>query len=313
MLFGIGSPSSCRGFGGAPDICGQAKHLGRVPPNEVEMKCARCRSKESYAARQLYMKLAFLLLAAPAAAQMGARNMKMGAGGHSDVDLAMAGWEQLSQNPDKMAEVMASLKDPEVMAKAAEMMKDPTYMAAAKAKVQELQAKATQNGMLDADGNPVQNNMAKMMAGLAGQQAAAGGASDAREWELENIARHKSGELNDAELGMANMQKAMQDPSLLASIRRRRATRTRASPRAHAPPVARRRLTFYLLVSQGDDEGSEHDGGGAEDDGGPGVQGAGARTHRCASLCPRANSARVCSTIPCLAARMWRWPLSRPC
>merc|ERR1719487_1251172 len=119
----------------------------------------------------------------------------------------------------KAAEMMASLKDPEVMAKAAEMMKDPTYMAAAKAKVQELQAKATQNGMLDADGNPVQNNMAKMMAGLAGQQAAAGGASDARERELENIARHKSGELNDAELGMANMQKAMQDPSLLASIR----------------------------------------------------------------------------------------------
>ena len=123
MLFGIGSPSSCRGFGGAPDSSVVKRSTwDAVPPyNEVEMKCARCRSKESYAARQLYMKLAFLLLAAPAAAQMGARNMKMGAGGHSDVDLAMAGWEQLSQNPDKMAEVMASLKDPEVMAKAADL------------------------------------------------------------------------------------------------------------------------------------------------------------------------------------------------
>merc|ERR1719218_589651 len=100
------------------------------------------------------MKLAFLLLAAPAAAQMGARNMKMGAGGHNDVDLAMAGWEQLSQNPDKMQEVMASLKDPEVMAKAQEMLKDPTYMAAARAKVEELQAKAQARGLLDANGQP---------------------------------------------------------------------------------------------------------------------------------------------------------------
>lgn len=38
----------------------------------------------------------------------------------------------------------------------------------------------------------------------------------AREWELENAARHKTGELNSAELGMANMQQAMKDPSVMA-------------------------------------------------------------------------------------------------
>ena len=41
-------------------------------------------------------------------------------------------------------------------------------------------------------------------------------AGNAREWELENAARHKTGELNSAELGMANMQQAMKDPSVMA-------------------------------------------------------------------------------------------------
>jgi len=40
------------------------------------------------------------------------------------------------------------------MAKAQEMLKDPHYMAAAKAKVNELQAKAQQRGLLDANGEP---------------------------------------------------------------------------------------------------------------------------------------------------------------
>jgi len=175
------------------------------------------------------MKLfALALLAAPAVAQMGRRNTggDPRAGGQADVDMAMAGWEQLSQNPDKMAEVMASLQDPEVAAKAQEMLKDPEYMRAAKAKVAELQAKAQQNGLLDANGQPVPNNMANMMAqmglgngaGMPGAGAGAGGAQ-ARDWEAENIARHRSGELNDAELGMANLKKAMGDPGLMSSIR----------------------------------------------------------------------------------------------
>jgi len=161
-----------------------------------------------------------VFLVAPAAAQMGSRNIKHAAGTHGDVDLAMAGWEQLSQNPDKMAEVMASLKDPEVMAKAQEMLKDPTYMAAAKQKINDLQAKAQANGMLDANGQPVQNNMAAMMASMGlGGGAAAANTGEAREWELENVARHRAGELNDAELGMANLKQAMSDPSLLSSVK----------------------------------------------------------------------------------------------
>ena len=63
---------------------------------------------------------------------MGSRNMRNAGGGQGDVDLAMAGWEQLSKSPDKMAEVMASLKDPEVMAKAQEItqeIKGPSSLA----------------------------------------------------------------------------------------------------------------------------------------------------------------------------------------
>ena len=153
---------------------------------------------------------ALALLAAPAAAQMGRRNNggDPRGGGQGDVDLAMAGWEQLSQSPDKMAEVMASLQDPEVAAKAQEMLKDPEYMRAAQAKLRELQAKAQQNGLLDANGQPVQNNMAKMMAqmgmgngaGMPGGGGGGGGAggAPAREWEADNVARHRTGELNDA-------------------------------------------------------------------------------------------------------------------
>merc|ERR1712013_968047 len=42
--------------------------------------------------------------------------------------------------------------------------------------------------------------------------------SGARDWEMENIARHRAGKMNDAELGMANLQKAMSDSSLLSEV-----------------------------------------------------------------------------------------------
>lgn len=81
-----------------------------------------------------------VLLAAPCSAQFGRRNQQQAAagaatGGAADVDMAMAGWEQLSKNPQKMQEVFESMKDPEVMAKAQEMLKDPQYMAAARKKL----------------------------------------------------------------------------------------------------------------------------------------------------------------------------------
>ena len=41
----------------------------------------------------------------------------------------------------------------------------------------------------------------------------------ARDYELENMAKHQAGELDDAELGLANMKKAMGDPGLMSSIR----------------------------------------------------------------------------------------------
>jgi len=39
-----------------------------------------------------------------------------------------------------------------------------------------------------------------------------------RDWELEHIERYSAGELNEAELGMAYLQTAMQDPSLMSEI-----------------------------------------------------------------------------------------------
>jgi hypothetical protein len=47
------------------------------------------------------------------------------------------------------------------------------------------------------------------------QQDATGGA---RDYELENLARRRAGEINDAELGFANMQHAMKDPAALAEV-----------------------------------------------------------------------------------------------
>ena len=47
---------------------------------------------------------------------------------------------------------------------------------------------------------------------------AMGAATGARDYELENIARHKNGELNTAELGFENMKHAMNDPSALAGV-----------------------------------------------------------------------------------------------
>jgi len=125
------------------------------------------------------------------------------------VDRAMDGWAQLSQNPDKMQEVMDSFKDPEVLAKAQEMLKDPQYMAAAKRKVAELQAKAQARGLLDNNGQPVPGNMEAVRG-----EGVPGGVPPS-ELEMQNIARHAAGELNDAELGMANLQNMAKDPNML--------------------------------------------------------------------------------------------------
>jgi len=42
--------------------------------------------------------------------------------------------------------------------------------------------------------------------------------SGARDWELEHVRLHRAGEMNDAELGMANLRKTMHDPALLRDV-----------------------------------------------------------------------------------------------
>jgi len=51
-------------------------------------------------------------------------------------------------------------------------------------------------------------------AAMAQDYAAAG----ARDYEIENLARHRAGEMNDAEMGMANLQNAMKDPSMMQDM-----------------------------------------------------------------------------------------------
>ena len=165
------------------------------------------------------------------------------------------------------------------MAKAQEMLKDPVYMEAARKKVNELQAKAQQRGLIDRNGQPVAGAAAAAaqqmgVEGLAELGAAAaypnvkapgqGGGSpgmeaatrDPREWELENIERMKQGELNHAELGFANMKAAindpgmmknvmemMKDPATMAEVRRARA-RNSAARNSAARDAARNSLSL---------------------------------------------------------------------
>lgn len=142
------------------------------------------------------------------------------------VDVAMDGWAELAKNPHKMQELMASFKDPEVVARAQEMMNDPVYMAAANKKMAELQAKAQARGMLDANGMPVPGaateaakaNPAVSLAAMSQAAASANAQASMAGYEMDNLARHRAGELNSAELGMANLKEAMKDPNALAQM-----------------------------------------------------------------------------------------------
>lgn len=108
------------------------------------------------------------------------------------------------------------------------MLKDPQYMAAAKAKMADLQAKAQDRGLLDANGKPVPgaasgasgglDGMMNAMAAMQGQAGEQAGGARAREWEMENMEAHKAGNLNQAELGFKNLQNAMKDPSVLGEV-----------------------------------------------------------------------------------------------
>merc|ERR1740138_1904047 len=54
----------------------------------------------------------------------------------------------------------------------------------------------------------------------ARRMQSSGEVNSARAWELENSLLRHAGAINDAELGMANLKQAMQDPSLLADVAR---------------------------------------------------------------------------------------------
>ncbi len=121
--------------------------------------------------------------------------------GAAAVDLAMQGWEQLGSQPEKLQELLDSMKDPEVVAKAKEMLNDPEYVQAAKAKLAALEGKAKAKGLLNADGTPASREE-----------------REAREWELENARKYQEGALNDAQLGMANLKGAINDPSVMQDV-----------------------------------------------------------------------------------------------
>lgn len=79
----------------------------------------------------------------------------------------------------------------------------------------DLEAKAKAKGMLSEDGSPMPGAATMAAMGEMAQQPSAG---QAREWEMENAQRYKTGALNDAELGMANLKQAMGDPQMISSV-----------------------------------------------------------------------------------------------
>lgn len=203
---------------------------------------------------QMFRKLVVLSMLAATAAQFGMRKQNKEAAvgslgdldagnaptGQAAVDMAMKGWQEMAGSPDKMKEMMESLKDPDVVAQSLEMLNDPEYMAAAKAKLAQIQAKAQANGMLDANGAPVPGAAMGGLEGLVSQmmenKGAAGEATigQARDWELENIARHKEGAMNDAEVICAM---GLPEPSLRASVAPFLTIHT-CTPRAHPRSLA---------------------------------------------------------------------------
>jgi len=118
-----------------------------------------------------------------------AQHMQGAPMGEAAVDRAMREWDTLAQNPSMMQEMLESFKDPEVQAKAKEMINDPEYMRAAKKKLQAMQRKAQEQGLLDANGQPVAGaasatakampSAAAMMASLLSAQGGAGAGAGA--------------------------------------------------------------------------------------------------------------------------------------
>ena len=111
--------------------------------------------------------------------------------GAAAVDRAMQEWDTLANNPEMMQEILSSFKDPEVMEKAKEMIADPDYMRAARKKLEEMQRKAQQQGLLDENGQPLPGAAtaagkampaaAAMMAQMQAAMAANGGNAGAQQ------------------------------------------------------------------------------------------------------------------------------------
>jgi hypothetical protein len=93
-----------------------------------------------------------------------------------------------------MANVIRASNDPEIISEVWQMMNDP--------KVQELMA------------DPDFREQAEQIR----QQFAPRTRGGARDWEVRNALRSLSGDLNEAELGVANLQQAASDPSVMGEV-----------------------------------------------------------------------------------------------
>mmetsp|Transcript_67515 Transcript_67515/g.119840 ORF Transcript_67515/g.119840 Transcript_67515/m.119840 type:complete len:288 (+) Transcript_67515:108-971(+) len=156
---------------------------------------------------------AFQEQAKQAAEQMKASGVDMeemakAMGGMNEADLAMLNLKSAMSDPSVMGKMKDMMSDPETMKKMEEMMSDPEFQKQAELVREQARKLARDPKTLE--------EMRKMMEDPEFQEQAQKYA--AREWELENMAKQQKGEMNLAEVGMANLKEAMADPAVISEM-----------------------------------------------------------------------------------------------
>mmetsp|Transcript_30097 Transcript_30097/g.54704 ORF Transcript_30097/g.54704 Transcript_30097/m.54704 type:complete len:259 (-) Transcript_30097:15-791(-) len=155
------------------------------------------------------------------------------AGAMSDAELGMANLKEAAEDPDVMAEMLELLRDPEFVAEVKQMATDPAFQQEVHAlldgeDLSDLGPGMEQliKNMADPDFKEQVKREAEQLYESAHEWELANIAREMtmmaepepRDWEVENLERRRAGEINDAELGFANLREALADPSIMAEV-----------------------------------------------------------------------------------------------
>lgn len=125
----------------------------------------------------------------------------------SEADLAMMHLRQAMGDPSIMKNLTKMMSDPETAAKIEEYMADPAFQ-------EQVESVREQARKMARDPENVAQ-MRQMMEDPDIQLNMA-----ARDWELENMKQQQAGKMNLAEVGMANLQGAMADPTVMEEMQK---------------------------------------------------------------------------------------------